>query len=273
MRRGLEFVIYYIWDTNQFSLVQFSRSVLSNSLRTHGLQHARPPCPSPTPRDYPNSCPLSQWCHPTISSSVNPFSSCLQSFPASGSFSRSQFFTSGGQSTGVSASTSVLPMNTQDWSPLGWTGWISLQSKGRSKVFCNTIVQNHQFFSAQLSLREGNGNPTPVLSPGKSYGQRSLVGCSPCGRTELDATEQLHFHFSFHALEKEMATHSSVLAWRIPGTGEPGGLPPMGSHRVGHDWSDLAAAAAAAFFIVQLSHPYTPTGKTIALTRWPLLAK
>ena len=110
----------------QFSSVQFSRSVVSDSLRLHGLQHARPPCPSPTPRVYPNSCPLSQWRHPTITSSVIPFSSCPQSFPASGSFQLSQLFATGGQSIGVSASTSVLPMNTQDWFPLGWTGWISL---------------------------------------------------------------------------------------------------------------------------------------------------
>ena len=134
-----------------FSSVQFS-SVMSNSLQPHGLQHARPPCPSPTPRVYPNSCPLSQWCHPTISSSVIPFFSCIQSFPASGSFQMSQLFTSGGQSIGVSASASVLPVNTQDWSPLGWTGGISLQSKGLSRVFSNTTVQKHQFFSAQLSL-------------------------------------------------------------------------------------------------------------------------
>ena len=125
--------------------VQLSRSVLSDSLRPHGLQHVRPPCPSPTPRAYSNSCPLSQWCHPTISSSVVPFSSCPQSFPASGSFQMSQLFALGGQSIGVSASASVLPMNTQDWSPLGWTGWISLQSKGLSRVF-NTTVQKHQFF-------------------------------------------------------------------------------------------------------------------------------
>ena len=108
-----------------FSSVQFSRSVVSNSSQPHGPQHTRPPCPSPTPRVYSNSCPLSRWCHPTISSSVIPFSSCLQSFPASGSFQMSQFFTSGGQSIGASASTSVLPVNIQDWSPLGWTGWIS----------------------------------------------------------------------------------------------------------------------------------------------------
>ena len=132
--------------------VQFSRSVMSSSLRPHEPQHTRPPCPSPTPGVYPNSCPLSQWCHPTIWSSVISFSSCLQSFPASGSFQMSQFFLSGGQSIGVSASTSVLPMNTQDWSPLGWTGWISLQSKGLSKVFSNTTVQKHQFFASQLSL-------------------------------------------------------------------------------------------------------------------------
>ena len=129
--------------------VQFSRSVMSNSLWPHGLQHARPPCSSPVPRVYSNSCPLSQWCHPTISSSVIPFSSCLQSFPASGSFPMSQFFTSGGQSVVVSASASVLPMNIQDWFPLGW---ISLKSKGLSRVFSNTMVQKHQFFGTQRSL-------------------------------------------------------------------------------------------------------------------------
>ena len=118
-----------------FSSVQFSRSVLSDSLRPHELQHARPPCPSPTPGVYSNPCPSGRWCHPTISSSVIPFSSCPQSLPASGPFPMSQLFTWGGQSTGVSTSASVLPMNTQDWSPLGWTGWISLQSKGLSRVF------------------------------------------------------------------------------------------------------------------------------------------
>ena len=122
------------------SLVQFSRSVLSDSLRQYELQHARPPCPSPTPGVYPNSCASSRWCHPTISSSVVPFFSHLQSFPASGSFQMNKLFASGGQSIGVSASTSVLPMNTQDWFPLGWTGWISLQSKGLSRVFSNTTV-------------------------------------------------------------------------------------------------------------------------------------
>ena len=131
---------------------QFSHSVVSDSLRPHELQHARPPRPSPTPRVHPNSCPSSRWCHPIISSSVVPFSSCPQSFPASESFQMSQLFTSGGQSIGVSATISVLPMNTQDWSPLGWTGCISLQSKGLARVFSNTTVQKHQFFSAQLSL-------------------------------------------------------------------------------------------------------------------------
>ena len=123
-----------------FSSVQFNRSVMSDSLQPHEQQHTRPPCPSPTPRVHPNSCPLTQWCHPAIPSSAVPFSSSLQSFPASGSFPMSQLFASGGQCIGVSASTSVLPMNTQDWSPLGWTGWISLQSKGLSRVFSNTTV-------------------------------------------------------------------------------------------------------------------------------------
>ena len=133
------------------SSVQFSCSVVSDSWQHHGLQHARLPCPSPTPRAYSNSCPLSWWCHPTTSSSFVSFSSCLQSFPASGCFSMSQFFASAGQRIGVSASAWVLPMNIQDWFPLGWTGWISLQSKGLSGVFSNTTVQKHQFFGAQLS--------------------------------------------------------------------------------------------------------------------------
>ena len=139
-------------NSETFTSVQFSRSVVSDSLRPHEPQHARPACPSPTPGVYPNPCPSSQWCHPTISSSVVPFSSCPQSLPALGSFPMSQLFTSGGQSIGVSASTSVLPLHTQDWSPLGWTGWISLQSKGLSRVFSKTTVQEHQFFGAQLSL-------------------------------------------------------------------------------------------------------------------------
>ena len=132
--------------------LQFSHSVVSDSLRPHESQHARPPCPSPTPGVHSDSCPLSWWCHPTISSSVVPFSSCLQSLPVSGSFQMSQFFASSGRSIGVSALTSDLPMNTQDWSPSEWTGWISLQSKGLSRVFSNTTVQKHQFFGTQLSL-------------------------------------------------------------------------------------------------------------------------
>ena len=139
-----------------FKSVQFSLSVMYDSLRLHEPQHARPPCPSPTPRVQPNPCPLSQWGHPTILTSVIPFSSCPQSFPASGSFPMSQVFTWGSQSIGVAASTSVLPMNTQDWSPLGWTGWISLQSKGPARVFSNTTVQKHQSLGTQLSSQSNS---------------------------------------------------------------------------------------------------------------------
>ena len=136
------------------SSVQFSRSVMSDSLQPHGLQRNSLPCPSPTPGACSNSCPLNRWCHPTISSSVVPFSSCLQSFPASGSFPMSQFLASGGQSIGASASAPapVLPMNIQDWFSLGLTGLISLQSKGLLRVFSNTTAQKYQLFSAWLSL-------------------------------------------------------------------------------------------------------------------------
>ena len=146
---------YHLFHTFLFKFsasVLFSRSVVSDSLRPHETQHTRPPCPSPTPGVHSDSRPSSQWCHPAISSSVVPFSSCPQSLPASGSFPMSQLFSWGGQTIGVSASISVLPMNTQDWSPLGRTVWISLQSKGLSRVFSNTTVQKHQFFSTQLSL-------------------------------------------------------------------------------------------------------------------------
>ena len=146
--------LIFTWRNEAGSSVQFSRSVMSDSLWPHGSQHARPPCPSPTPRVYSNSCPLSQWCHPAISSSVVPFSSCPQSLPASGSMS--QLFAWGGQSIGDSALASVLPMNTQDWIPLGWTGWISLQSKGLSRVFSNITVQKHQFFCTQLSSQSNS---------------------------------------------------------------------------------------------------------------------
>ena len=136
--------------------VQFSRSVVSDSLRPHESQHARPPCPSPTPGVHSNSSPLSQWCHPAISSSVVPFSSCPQSLPASESFPMSQLFAWGGQSTGVSALASFPPKKSQGWSPSEWTGWISLQSKGFSRVFSNTTVQKHQFFGTQLSSQSNS---------------------------------------------------------------------------------------------------------------------
>ena len=135
---------------------QFSCSVVSDSLRPHVLQHARPPCPSPTPGVHPNSCPSSRWCQPAISSSVVPFSSCPQPLPASESLPMSQLFAWGGQSTGVSALASFLPKKSQGWSPSEWTGWISLQSKGLSRVFSNTTVQKHQFFSAQLSSQSNS---------------------------------------------------------------------------------------------------------------------
>ena len=150
---GIKEIRYSKWNILS---VHFSRSVMSNSMRPHESQHTRSPCPSPTPRVYSNSCPSSQWCHPAISSSGVPFSSCPQSLPESESFPMSQLFAWGGQSTGVSALASVLPMNIQDWSPLDWTGWISLQSKGLSRVFSNTTVQTRQFFSTQLSSQSNS---------------------------------------------------------------------------------------------------------------------
>ena len=164
---------FHIW--NRFFLgvlvlmillsVQFSRSVVSDSLWPHELQHARPPCPPPTPGVHSNSCPSSWWCHPAILSSVVPFSSYPQSLPASGSFPMGQLFAWGGQSIGVSALASVLPMKTQDWS-LGWTGWISLHSKGLSRVFSSTTAQKHQFFGAHLSLWSNSDIPIwPLEKP------------------------------------------------------------------------------------------------------------
>ena len=156
---------YYAHIAKTFLTVtvsRFSHTVVSDSFWPHGLQHTGLPCPSPTPEACSNSSPSRQWCHPTISS-VIPFSSWLQSFPASGSFPMSQLFTSSGQRIGVSASASVLPMNTQDWSPLGWTSWISLQSKGLSRVFSNTTVQKHQFFSAQPSSQSNSNIHTWLL--------------------------------------------------------------------------------------------------------------
>ena len=161
-------------DLNQFSSVQFSRSVVFESLRPHEPQHTRPPCPSPTPGVHPNPCPLSQWYHPTISSSVVPFSSCPQSFPASGSFPMSQLFASGGQRIGVSASASVLPMNIHEWFCLGWTGWISLQSKGLSRVFSNTTVQK----SSKVSILRCSAFFIVQLShPYMTRKQRSPITC------------------------------------------------------------------------------------------------
>ena len=157
----------FIWS-NFPSSVQFSCSVMSNNLQPHGLQQARPSCPLPIPGVYSNLCPLSWWWHPTISSSIDPFSSHLQSFPASGSFQMSLFFASGGHSIGVSASASVLPLNIQDWS-LGWTDWISLLSKGLSKVFSNITVQKHQFLSTQLSL-------SPTLTSIHDYWKNHSLG-------------------------------------------------------------------------------------------------
>jgi len=154
------------------SSVQFIRSVVSDSLRPHESQHARPPCPLPTPRVYPNSCPSSWWYHPAISSSVVPFSSCPQSLPASESFPMSQLFSWDGQSIGVSALESFLPKKSQGWSPLEWTGWISLQSKGLSRVFSNTTVQKHQFFGAQLSSQS---NSHTYMTTGKTIALTRLT--------------------------------------------------------------------------------------------------
>ena len=158
-----------------FSSVQFIRSVVNDSLRLHESQHTRPPCLSPTAKVYPNSCPLSQWCHPAISSSVVPFSSCPQSLPASESFPMSQLFTWGGQSTGVSALASFLPKKSKGWSPSEWAGWISLQSKGLSRVFSNTTVQKHQFFGAQPSSQS---NSHPYMTTGKTIAltRQTFVG-------------------------------------------------------------------------------------------------
>ena len=176
--------------------VQISRSVMSDSLQPHYLQHARPLCPSPTTRVYPNPCPSSWWCHPAISSSVIPFSSCPQSYPALGSFPMSQLFTWGGQSTGVSASTSVLPMNTQDWSPLGWTGWISLQSKGLSSVFSNTTVKKHQFFGAQLSSQSNSHIHTWPLQKPQPWLDR------PCWQSNVSAFKYaIQVGHNFHSKE------------------------------------------------------------------------
>ena len=160
---------------NVFSSIQFSRSVMSDSLQPHESQHTRPPCPLPTSRVYSNSCPSSRWCHPAVSSSVIPFSSCPQSLPASGSFPRVNSSHEVAKVLGVSASASVLPVNTQDWSPLVWTGWISLQSKGLSGVFSNNIVQKDHFFGAQLSSQSNSHIRTWPLEKPKPWLDRTLL--------------------------------------------------------------------------------------------------
>ena len=160
--------------------VQFSRSVVSDSLQPHESQHVRPPCPSPAPSVHKNPCQSSWWCHSTISSSVVPFSSCPQSFPESGIFQMSQLFASGGQSIGVSASTSVLPVNTQDWSPLGWIAWISLQSKELSRVFSNTTVQKNQIFSTQLFLIVQLSHPYMTTGKTRALTRRTFVAKVMC---------------------------------------------------------------------------------------------
>ena len=172
----LDFIYVYrfCFKVYSFSSVQLLSCVWL--FATHESKHTRPPCPSPTPGVYPNPCPSSWWCHPTISFSGVPFSSCPQSFPALGSFPMSQLFAWGGQSIGISASTSVLPMNTQDWSPLGWAGWISLQSKGLSRVFSNTTVQKHQFFGAQLSSLANSHIHTWLLGKTIALTRRTFVG-------------------------------------------------------------------------------------------------
>ena len=182
-------LILLVTDRPPISLnsVQFSRSVVSDSLRPHESQHARPPCPSQTPRVYSNSCPLSQWCHPAISSSVVPFSSCLQSLPASRSFPVSQHFTWGAQSIGVSTSTSVLPMNTQDLPPSGWTGWISLQSKGLSRLLSNTTVQKHQYFGTQLSSQSSFLHSPTLTSIHDHWKNHSLDQMDLCWQSNVSA--------------------------------------------------------------------------------------
>ena len=211
---------------------------MSNSLWPHESQHTRPPCPSPTPGVYSNSCPLSRWCHPAISSSVVPFS-CHQSLPASGSFPMSQLFAWGGQNIAVSALASVLPMNTQDWSPLGWTDWISLQSKGLSRVFSNTTVQSINYLA--LSFLH---SPTHIRTWGYlvsklfflSYVSSSSKLLKPKEEDNESSMAQMVKHLSTmqetwvrslgweDPLEKEMATHSSIFAWEIPLMERPGRL-------------------------------------------------
>ena len=237
---------------------------MSDSLPPHEPQHARPPCPSSIPRVHPNPCPLSQWCHPTISSSVVPFSPCPQSFPASGSFQMSQLFASGGQSTGVSASTSVLPMNTQEWS-LEWTGWISLQSKGLSRVF-NTTVQKHQFFGAQPSLQSNSHIHTWLLEKPSVQLSHSVVSDSlrPHGLQHARfPCPSKHWSFSFCPSNE----YSGLISFRIDWCYLPAIQGTLKS-LLQHLSLKVSILGLSTFFMVQLSHPYMTTGKTLALTIW-----
>ena len=255
--------------------VQFSCSVVSDFLGPHGLQHARLPCPSPTPGVFSNWCPLSQWCHPTILFSVVPFSSRLQSFPASGSFQMSQLFTSGGQSIGVSASAGVLPTNILDWFPLGWTGLISLKSKGALKSLLQhhsskaSILQCSAFFIVQLSH--------PYMTAGKTIALTRWTFVGKVMSLLIDMLSRLVIAFlprSKHLLilwlqspsavileppkiksEKAMATHSSTLAWKIPWTEEPGRLQSMGSLGVGYNW----ATSLSLFTFMHWRRKWQPT--------------
>ena len=198
------------WRHFQFSSVQFSCSVVSNSSQPHESQHARPPCPSPTPGVHSDSCPSSQWCHPSISSSVVPFSSCSQSVPASESFPMSQLFAWGGQSTGVSTVASFPPKNTQGWSPSEWTGWISLQSRGC--LISPKIIKSREVCLILISVFNPLSHDFPPVT-----------------------THLFLFFFWGPIMEKAMAPHSSTLAWKISWMEEPGGLWSMGSRRVGHN--------------------------------------
>ena len=223
-------------------MLLFIHSVMSTqSLQLHGLQHARLHCPSPTPGVYPNSCPSNWWCHPTISSSVIPFSSCLQSCPPSGSFLMSWLFASRGQSTGASTSSSILPMSIQDRLTLALTGLISLQSKGLSRVFSNITVQMHQFFDTQHSLWSSSHIHTWLPEKPVWATRASLVAQLVKNPTVIQETWVQSLGWK-DLLEKGMATRSSILAWRSPWT-----IQSIGSQRVGHDW--------AAFTSLSLEEP------------------